>query len=425
MVRFFFEFWKSGWNIFDLLVVLSALISLHTLSALRLLRAFRAVRLFKRLSTLRKLLDCIVNSFTSVTTAFSILLLLTGIYAIIGVGFWKELYSEEFGDFFSATLSLLQITTFDSWCSGIARKVIFSGGLVGTVYFVSYIFISSTIMMNIAIALLMESFMMWKDFFEDLENTEESSKEFEKSIDQKDEVLFQGKMGYISLMKKLVLFKGSSWNSSTRREWVAGISLKNDKNITTSVEALNLSSFMQLERHDESSSLSSASSEVWDETHFKKWCTDTGWDRNENSIDQLFLQFDMLELGHADNVLLEKIAHLDCELAKWMFNVEMVLCATHQSIRKLHRELNRRLTRDKVSRSPIFRECAPTCTRSSLIDPYSYSKMYQSCVPNGELTQKNNPIFSNNEVDQIMKDVHRISYIPTVDKVFTQLLGNV
>merc|ERR550534_549798 len=137
-------------------------------------------------------------------------------------------------------------------------------------------------------------------------------------------------------MKKLLFFNNSSLHSSSRREWVSPISPKNDEIITTS-------SFKQHDRHDETSSLSSTSSEVWDESHFKKWCTDTGWDPEENLLDQLFLQFDKLELGHAENVPLKKLAQIDDELAKWMFDIEMVLCATYQSIRNLHRVLNRLL----------------------------------------------------------------------------------
>jgi len=111
---FFFEFWKCGWNIFDLLVVVGSLISVHIVSVLRLIRAFRAVRLFRRFTTLRKLSGCIMNSFPAVTTAFGVLLLIIGIYAILGVEIFKEFYSDEFGDFLSATLSLLQILAFDS-----------------------------------------------------------------------------------------------------------------------------------------------------------------------------------------------------------------------------------------------------------------------------------------------------------------------
>jgi len=91
--------------------------------------------------------------------AFCALFLIMGIYAIIGVNFWKDSFPEYFGTFMKAVLSLLQIMSFDSWCSGIAREIIFDTGIIAAVYFVSYVFVSSIVMANVLIALLLDEFM--------------------------------------------------------------------------------------------------------------------------------------------------------------------------------------------------------------------------------------------------------------------------
>merc|ERR1719320_1454525 len=129
------------------------------ISVLRLFRAFRVVRLFKRIKTMRKMMDSILRSLPGMSIAFAALFLIMGIYGIIGVEFWQLKYPDYFGNFLKAVLSLLQIMTFDSWCSGIAREIIFSDGAVAAIYFITYVFIASIIMANVLIALLLDEFM--------------------------------------------------------------------------------------------------------------------------------------------------------------------------------------------------------------------------------------------------------------------------
>lgn len=164
--NYFWEFWKSAWNIFDFLIVLISLLALYMqdlpgISVLRLFRAFRVVRLFKRIKTMRTMMDGVLRSLPGMSIAFIALFLIMGIYGIIGVNFYAVSHPLYFGNFFKAVLSLLQIMTFDSWSSGIARPVILSdqGGAVAAIYFISYVFIASIIMANVLIALLLDEFM--------------------------------------------------------------------------------------------------------------------------------------------------------------------------------------------------------------------------------------------------------------------------
>jgi len=179
--RFFCEFWKSAWNIFDFLIVGISLLALYLeslpgISVLRLFRAFRVVRLFKRIKSMRKMMDSIISSLPGMAISFVALLLIMGIYAIIGVSFFREDYPDEFGDFLKSILSLFQIMTFDSWCSGIARSVIFKYGALPAIYFISYVFIASIVMSNVLITLLLDKFIQ-------LETTAEDETEMEISHD--------------------------------------------------------------------------------------------------------------------------------------------------------------------------------------------------------------------------------------------------
>merc|ERR1719193_590394 len=100
--------------------------------------------------------------------------LIIGIWAIMGVDFFAEVELDDdgdvdveleelgeyyFGTFFRACLSLGQISTFDSWSSGIARDIIYEKGNGAAVYFLSFIFVAGIIMMNVLVALLLDNYL--------------------------------------------------------------------------------------------------------------------------------------------------------------------------------------------------------------------------------------------------------------------------
>jgi len=197
---FFWLFWRSAWNLFDFVIVIISLMSLYMqdlpgISVLRLFRAFRVVRLFKRIKTMRDMMESILSSLPGMAIAFVALLLIMGIYGIIAVDFWGKKYPDLFGNFLKASLTLLQIMSFDSWSSGIAREIIFSSGVIPVIYFVSYVFIVSIIMMNVLVSLMLDVFMNKKEssLVEAVEELEELQREQQKkfaSSEYADRVVF-------------------------------------------------------------------------------------------------------------------------------------------------------------------------------------------------------------------------------------------
>jgi len=190
---FFLEFFTSAWNIFDLFIVLTSLLALYMsklpgISVLRLFRAFRVVRLFKRVKTLRKIMDGIMKSLPGMTFAFAALLLIMGIYAILAVEFWHEKYPIFFGDFLKAMLALLQIMTFDSWCSGIARDIIYEEGAIAGVFFITYVFVAAIVMANVLIALLLDEFLN-TEIADDPVTEEELNQMLEKQQEELKKIL--------------------------------------------------------------------------------------------------------------------------------------------------------------------------------------------------------------------------------------------
>merc|ERR1719397_1318128 len=138
--------------------------NLPALSVLRLFRAFRVIRLFKRVKEMRKIIEGIMRSLPALSYAFVAMGLIMGIWAIMGVDFFGKMEHNGqqgyyFGNFFRALLSLGQITTFDSWSSGIARDIIYEEGTGAACYFITFVFICGIILMNVLVALLLDNYL--------------------------------------------------------------------------------------------------------------------------------------------------------------------------------------------------------------------------------------------------------------------------
>ena len=179
----------SGWNLFDCLVVFVSIPSLlgielpGPLGYLRMLRAFRVFRLFKRIKSLNKIISSLANAIPGIINAAIVQLLVMCIYAILAVdlfgGFAPEgvytningdnvslvttrnmTYGDEYyGTFFKSLYTLFQVLTGESWSEAVARPIIFNEGAnpyIGGVFFVTYILVCGIVLVNVAVAVLLE-----------------------------------------------------------------------------------------------------------------------------------------------------------------------------------------------------------------------------------------------------------------------------
>jgi voltage-gated sodium channel len=162
--HFLFPFWQSSWNVFDVVIVgiswVSMLGDVPGITVLRLFRAFRAFRLFKRIPSVRIIVSAVAASLPGVSNAFVLLIIIMGIWAIMGVSFFRHDFEDLFGNFGKAMLTLFQVMTFDSWVSGVTRPVcLYYNSWATPFYFISYMFTSGIIMTNVVVAILLDKFM--------------------------------------------------------------------------------------------------------------------------------------------------------------------------------------------------------------------------------------------------------------------------
>lgn len=184
------HFWKSGWNVFDFVVVMIGVLTMlklplpGPLKLLRMMRAFRVFRLFKRVQSLKKIMESLARAVPGVINAFVILVLVMCIYAILGVEFFRlfgdgghfvnedgkkvglttsrgqDYGWEYFGNFPKSLYTMFQVLTGESWSEVVARPLIHGEDALQStafaLFFVSFVVLNAIILINVVVAVLLE-----------------------------------------------------------------------------------------------------------------------------------------------------------------------------------------------------------------------------------------------------------------------------
>lgn len=165
-----FRFFKSGWNIFDLLIILlSVLPDAGSLRVLRTLRILRLLRIVRKLPRLRMLIEAVLKSLPSLNWVSILLLLIFYIWGLMGTLMFGDAFNDWFGTIGRSMYTLFQVMTLESWSMGIARPVmeVFP---YAWVYFLSFIMIATYTSINIFIAIMVNT----------MQNLTESNEAFDK-----------------------------------------------------------------------------------------------------------------------------------------------------------------------------------------------------------------------------------------------------
>ncbi|XP_076838432.1 voltage-dependent P/Q-type calcium channel subunit alpha-1A isoform X3 [Brachyhypopomus gauderio] len=185
------NYFKDAWSIFDCVTVLGSITDILVtelgnnfinLSFLRLFRAARLIKLLRQGETIRILLWTFVQSFKALPYVCLLIAMLFFIYAIIGMQLFGNIAIEEDGDsainqhnnfrtFFQALMLLFRSATGEAWhdimlsCLGSKDCDPLSGNPepecgseFAYLYFVSFIFLCSFLMLNLFVAVIMDNF---------------------------------------------------------------------------------------------------------------------------------------------------------------------------------------------------------------------------------------------------------------------------
>ena len=162
LIRFLAEpkklnFFKNGWNVSDMLIVLLSLIPIPNNSSfllLRLLRVFRVLRLISVVPELKKIIEALLSSVTRVFYVGLLLFIILYIYATIGSILFSTDIPERWGDVGVSMITLFQVLTMSSW----EQVMLPLQDLYwwAWIYFFSFIIICGITMLNLLIAILVD-----------------------------------------------------------------------------------------------------------------------------------------------------------------------------------------------------------------------------------------------------------------------------
>lgn len=118
------RFFRSGWNIFDFVIVGISLVPANEgLSVLRALRILRVLRVVSAVPSLRRVVNGLGRALPGMGSVFLLILLIYYIAAVIATKLFAASFPDWFGSLGSSAYSLFQIMTLESWSMGIVRPV--------------------------------------------------------------------------------------------------------------------------------------------------------------------------------------------------------------------------------------------------------------------------------------------------------------
>ena len=149
------DFFKSGWNIFDFVIVFITLIPLDNSSmaaVARLMRIFRVLRLLTSRPQLKNIIDMLIGAIPAIVDIVILMFIIFYVYAILGNYLFESAPSGLWRDLLIAMLTLFRILTFEDW-----TDVMYEGMEIhpwSWVYFVSFVIIAAFVFFNLFVAVI-------------------------------------------------------------------------------------------------------------------------------------------------------------------------------------------------------------------------------------------------------------------------------
>jgi len=151
------DFFKSGWNVFDFIIVIITLLPLENSSfaaIARLMRIFRVLRLLNSRPELKKIIDMLIGAIPAIVDIVILMFIIFYIYAIVGNFFFEELKSGLWKDFLTAMLTLFRVLTFEDWTDVMYEAMeLYSWAWL---YFVSFVIIAAFVFFNLFVAVIID-----------------------------------------------------------------------------------------------------------------------------------------------------------------------------------------------------------------------------------------------------------------------------
>lgn len=151
------RFFKSGWAVFDFIIVGIALVpAAQGLTVLRALRILRVLRVISVAPRLRRVVEGFVTALPGMGSVFLLMAIIFYIGAVMATKLFGTAFPEWFGTLGLSAYSLFQVMTLESWSMGIVRPVMEVYPLAWA-FFIPFIMVTTFAVVNLLVGLIVNS----------------------------------------------------------------------------------------------------------------------------------------------------------------------------------------------------------------------------------------------------------------------------
>lgn len=171
------RFFRSGWNIFDFIIVgISLMPATGSFSVLRALRILRVMRVVSVVPSLRRVVDGLGRALPGMGSVFLLIVIIYYIAAVMATKLFGASFPEWFGSLGASAYSLFQVMTLESWSMGIVRPVM-EVYPYAWAFFLPFILMTTFAVMNLIVGLIVNSMQEAAS-----EETREETQAFEAKV---------------------------------------------------------------------------------------------------------------------------------------------------------------------------------------------------------------------------------------------------
>jgi voltage-gated sodium channel len=150
-------FWRSGWNIFDFVVVAVALVpGAGPWAVIRSLRVLRVLRLLTMVPSLRKVVAAFLHAIPGLGGVLAVMAVFFYTAAVLATNLFGAAFPDWFGTIGRSLFSLFQIMTLESWSMGIVRPVMEQFAYAWA-FFVPFIILATFTILNLFIGIIVST----------------------------------------------------------------------------------------------------------------------------------------------------------------------------------------------------------------------------------------------------------------------------
>jgi voltage-gated sodium channel len=151
-----FRFFRSGWNLFDFVIIGIALLpSTGAFSVLRALRVLRVLRLVSAVPKMRFVVESLGRSLPGLGSIGFLLMIFFYVFAVMATKLFGADFPHWFGSLATTMFSLFQIMTLEGWAD-IAREVM-TQQPGAWIFFLAFILLATFTVLNLFIAVIVNA----------------------------------------------------------------------------------------------------------------------------------------------------------------------------------------------------------------------------------------------------------------------------